>query len=241
VKVEEYDRMFRAEEGLWWYVGMRAISRAILGPSAGPSARLLDAGCGTGHNLVHLADRGRPIGVDLSEEAISFCRSRRVTVARASLLSLPFPDSTFDEVTSFDVLYHRWVVDDRAAVRELARVLRPGGRLLIRVPALKALWGAHDEAVHSRHRYTRGEVVRLLRDAGLEVRRSTYANSFLLPLLAARRSLDRLTGRAGSDVEALPAPLDRLFRALLLLEARVVRRVPLPLGASVFALASKPG
>jgi SAM-dependent methyltransferase len=240
MRVEEYERMFRAEETHWWYVGMRAISLALLGQPREPAPRLLDAGCGTGSNLVQLRARGRPVGVDLSEEALEFCKSRNVAVTRASLLALPFADDCFDEITSFDVLYHEWVTDDRAAIREMIRVLRPGGLLLLRVPALRALWGAHDEAVQSRHRYTRTEVVRLLADAGLEVRRATYANCFLLPLLAVRRTLDRLTLRTGSDVEFLPPAVDRFFRGLLLLEARLIRSISLPLGASVFALAHKP-
>jgi SAM-dependent methyltransferase len=240
MKVEEYERMFRAEETHWWYVGMRAISLALLGEPRQPAPRLLDAGCGTGNNLVHLKARSRPVGVDLSPEAVEFCKSRGVAVTRASLLALPFGDDSFDEVTSFDVLYHQWVTDDRAAIREMTRVLRPGGSLLLRVPALKALWGAHDEAVQSRHRYTRAEVIRLLADAGLEVQRATYANFFLLPLLAIRRTLDKMTARKGSDVEPVPAVIDLLFRGLLLVEARLIRSISLPLGASVFALARKP-
>jgi SAM-dependent methyltransferase len=156
------------------------------------------------------------------------------------VLSLPFREASFDVVTSFDVLYHRWVEDDAAAVRELARVLRPGGVLLVRVPALRLLWGAHDEAVFSRHRYTRGEVVALLRRCGLEPGRATYCNSFLFPLLALRRGLDRLSGRHGSDVQFLPAPLERAFLGLLRIEARLVRHVSLPLGASVMAVGRKP-
>ncbi|HEY2941134.1 MAG TPA: class I SAM-dependent methyltransferase [Vicinamibacteria bacterium] len=240
---EEYGRMFDAEETQWWYAGMRAISMALLSPAlaARPQpAWILDAGCGTGHNLHHLSRLGRAVGVDLSDEALRFCRIRGVPAAKAGLLALPFPDAAFDCVTSFDVLYHRWVQDDRAAVAELARVLRPGGVLLVRVPALRALWGAHDEAVHSRHRYTRGEVNALLRGAGLHVMRASYGNTLLLPLLAARRTLDRITGRHGSDVAFLPAPLERAFRALLELEARLVRVVSFPIGASVFALARRP-
>ena len=242
----EYARMFEAEERQWWYVGMRAISAALLdgeAPGAPPAtgAFVLDAGCGSGHNLVHLAGRGRPIGVDLSLDALSFCRSRGVTVARADLLRLPFDDASFDLVTSFDVLYHAWVEDDRAAAGELARVLRPGGRLLVRVPALRLLWGAHDEAVHSRHRYTRGEVTRLISDVGLEVVRASYCNSFLFPLLAVRRTLDRITGRHGSDVEFLPSPLEWTFRRLLGAEAWLIARgASFPVGASVVALARKP-
>ena len=91
-----------------------------------------------------------------SDEALRFSRARGASCARASVLQLPFTDGAFDLVTSFDVLYHRWVTDDRAAVAELARVLRPGGLLFVRVPALRLLWGAHDEAVLSRHRYRRG-------------------------------------------------------------------------------------
>jgi SAM-dependent methyltransferase len=243
VNPEEYARMHAAEERQWWYAGMRAISFALLGdaPRAadGGTPRLLDSGCGTGSIVRHLSARGRAVGVDLSPEAVRLAHGRGAAVARAELLALPFADGTFDAVTSFDVIYHRWVKDDAAAVREMARVLRPGGVLLLRVPALKMLWGAHDEAVHSRHRYTRGEVRRLLAGAGFDVLRATYANSLLFPLLAARRTLDRLSGRHGSDVEFLPAPLEWAFGAALRLEARLVHRLSLPVGASVFALARK--
>ena len=244
MNVEEYARMYEAEEAQWWYAGMRAISLALLEgawPEGDPARRrLLDAGCGTGNNLVHFRRFARTIGVDLSEEALRFCRTRGVTVARGSVLSLPFPDAAFDAVTSFDVLYHAWVEDDRAAVREVARVLRPGGVFLVRVPALRVLWGAHDEAVLSRHRYTRAEVRRLLEAEGLAVERISYANFLLFPLLFARRTLDRLTGRHGSDVGFLPAPLEWTFRNLLGLEARMFRGLSLPVGASVFARARMP-
>jgi SAM-dependent methyltransferase len=241
VNKAEYSRMHGAEERQWWYVGMRALSQALLAPAL-PTRPLvcLDAGCGTGGNLERLSRLGSALGVDLAEEALAFCRGRGVTVVCGSVLSLPVRTESVDLVTSFDVLYHRWVTDDRAAVREMARTLKPGGLLLIRVPALKMLWGAHDDVVHSRHRYARGEVETLVREAGLSVVRTTYGNFFLFPLLLARRSLDRLLGRRGSDVGFLPAPFEWLFRWLLLAEAQLVRRgVPLPIGASVFALARK--
>src|SRR5262245_58846245 len=110
--------MFEAEERQWWYAGMRAIVAAVLDKRTGAvpasDARVLDAGCGTGNNLLHLARHGHTFGVDLSDEALRFCRSRSVTVANASVLALPFADEAFDLVTSFDVIYHRWVTDDRA-------------------------------------------------------------------------------------------------------------------------------
>jgi SAM-dependent methyltransferase len=243
VKAAEYRRMFEAEERQWWYAGQREVARALLEPFSRRSGgwRLLDAGCGTGYNLLALASLGEPLGVDLSSDAIRFCRERGVRVARAGLLALPFAAASFDAVTSFDVIYHAWVEDDGAAVAEMARVLRPGGLLLVRVPALEALRGAHDAEVLTRRRYTRPELERLLRGAGLELVRSTYANSLLLPLLYARRTLDRLLAREGSDVGFLPAPLERLFRAAFGVEAALVRRgLALPLGASVLALARKP-
>ena len=242
MKPEEYGRMFATEERQWWYAGMRAITAALLEPflPAGGAGRVLDAGCGTGANLEHLRSHGSPVGVDISDEALAFCRQRGVRAVRGSVLELPFASGSFGLVTSFDVLYHRWVTDDRAAVAELARVLAPGGLLFVRVPALRLLWGAHDEAVLSRHRYTRPELRALVRSAGLEVLRASYCNSLLFPLLLAHRGLDRLTGRHGSDVGFLPAPLEAAFRAALLLEARLLRFTSLPVGASAVVLARKP-
>lgn len=239
--------MFSAEERQWWYAGMRAITDALLaGPrrrlgQGGERPRLLDAGCGTGQNLRHFGAWSRAHGFDLSAEAARACRTRGVSVARAGVLALPVRSGSADFLTSFDVIYHGWVSDDAQAVAELCRVLRPGGFLLVRVPALEMLRGAHDEAVHTRHRYTAGELRRLIAGAGLEVVRVTYGNSLLFPLLALRRTLDRLLHRHGSDVEFLPAPLEWLFLRLLLLEAWLVRRgARLPVGASVMALGRKP-
>jgi len=241
VKPVEYRRMYEAEETQWWYAGQRAIASALLEPAveggpAGPR-RLLDAGCGAGFNLLALSRLGSAVGIDLAPEAIAFCRRRGVRAVRASLLALPFPDAAFHAVTSFDVIYHAWVTDDCAAVAEMARVLRPGGVLLVRVPALRLLWGAHDVEVQSRHRYTRAELRALLESCSLKVERATYCNSLLFPLLLARRTLDRLLGREGSDVGFLPAPLEWIFRRALLAEAALVRAgLSLPIGASVMAV-----
>ncbi len=235
--------MFEAEESQWWYAGQREVAAALLEPGAlgRNGLRLLDAGCGTGFNLVALGRLGSALGIDLSLDAIRFCRERGVRAVRGSVLRLPLADAAFDVVTSFDVIYHDWVPDDRAAVAEMARVLRPGGVLLVRVPALEALRGAHDAEVLTRRRYTRGELVALVESCGLAVVRATYCNSLLFPVLLARRTLDRLLKRHGSDVGFLPSPLESLFRRLMRVEAWCVRLgLRFPIGASVLALARKP-
>jgi SAM-dependent methyltransferase len=235
--------MFAVEERHWWYAGMRAISFAVLDPALqarhGPPPLLLDAGCGTGNVLEHLARRGRAVGVDLSEDAVRLSRERGVRVVRGSVLGLPFRDAAFDAVTSFDVLYHNWVTDDRAALAELARVLKPGGLLLLRVPALEWLRRAHDEAVMTRHRYTRGEVRRLLEGAGLTVLRASYCNTLLLPLVVLRSALDRLFGSQASDLAPLPRAIEWTLGSCLRAEAGLVRRASLPIGASIVALGRK--
>ncbi len=242
---EEYGRMADLEGVQWWYAGMRRIARALLSPllpgneQAG-KRRLLDAGCGTGWNLQDLSVFGETHGVDLSPLAVSTTRKRGGRVAQGNLLGLPYRSASFDVVTSFDVLYHAWIRDDVQAVRELSRVLKPGGLMLLKVPALKILWGAHDEAVHSRHRYTRGELEALVTRCGLTLVRSTYANSLLFPVLLSRRFLDRALDRHGSDVALLPPVVEKAFGGLLAIEATLIGWMNLPIGASVFAVARKP-
>ncbi len=243
MKPAEYRRMFEAEERQWWYAGQRAVALALFEPWArGRPLSLLDAGCGTGYNLLALARFGRTLGVDLSADAIEFCRERGVRAVRGSVLRLPFADAAFDAVTSFDVIYHDWVEDDREALAEMARVLRPGGALLVRVPALELLRGAHDAEVLTRRRYTLGELRALVEAAGLRVRGASYANALLFPVLLARRTLDRLFARHGSDVGFLPPLVERLFRGLMGVEACGVRcGLRFPIGASALVLALKPG
>jgi SAM-dependent methyltransferase len=242
MKPAEYARMHAAEQRQWWYAGMRSISLALLDGALprDKKHRLLDAGCGTGGNLGPLRRYGWVAGLDLADEALRLAREQGAPVVRSDLSTLPFMDASLDCITSFDVLYHRWIPDDHAAVREVVRVLRPGGWFFLRVPALRLLRGAHDEEVLTRHRYTRAEVEVLLSDCGLNLQRSSYCNFLLLPLLVLRRLLDRLLGRRGSDVAFLPTALEALFRRALELEAFWLARHALPIGSSVIALARKP-
>ncbi len=244
---EQYELMYQQEERHWWYAGMRRISIALLdryvdGHGRGLVKRreILDAGCGSGGMTRVLERYGRVTGVDLAAEAIELARHRGLRrLARGSVGALPLADASFDLVTSFDVLYHLAVEDDRAAFAELHRVLRPGGVLLIRLPAYDWLRGAHDRAVHTRHRYTRGELTSRLGEAGFAVEHTSYANFLLFPLAPAKRLLERHSDSDGGGLADLwqpPTPINRALDTLLGLEAGPASRFGLPWGLSVYAV-----
>jgi SAM-dependent methyltransferase len=237
---DQYALMARVEQTHWWYAGMRAVVAALLTDALPARPRILDAGCGTGGTTRWLRRFGSVVGVDLAAEASAFWAGRGLRAARASVDALPFPAASFDLVTCFDVLYHRRVADEVVALREFWRVLRPGGFVLVRVPAYAWLAGAHDRAVQTRHRFTRGELVAALARAGFEVPRATYANSALLPLAVATRLGERWWGPSQTEMAVPPAPVNRVLRAVLDAEARLLRRWPLPAGLSVLALGRKP-
>jgi ubiquinone/menaquinone biosynthesis C-methylase UbiE len=240
----EYETMYRVEDTLWWYVGMRRIAEVMLGDRLRSNAHILDVGCGTGGNLVWLHRYGTAFGTDVSQRALDFCAKRHLThLSRASALELPFPEQTFDLVTCFDVIYHLRVRDDVEALREIRRVLRPGGWTLIRVPALPTLRSGHDIAVHTRQRYSMGELKEKVQRAGLEVFRATYANTLLLPIAAAIRLFrngSRAIKTARSDLRRMPDPINSALRVVMMLEARLLSRFDMPLGLSAIALARRP-
>jgi SAM-dependent methyltransferase len=207
----EYEVMAAVELDHWWYGGMRAIDAAMLDPIYRGRAglRILDAGCGTGGDALFLRRYGEVIGIDYSEDAVRLGAERVPgRLARGSVAALPFANESFDLVTSFDVLYHRGVPSEAAALAEARRVLRPGGRLLIRLPAYEFLRSRHDRQVHTRRRYTAAGATALLREAGFYVERASYALSLLFPLPLAQRLLERITpDRGDQSAMATPSPL----------------------------------
>lgn len=241
----EYHTIYTVEDRHWWYVGMKRITLALLGDAYGPRTDLaiLDAGSGTGGGMAYLARFGRVTGIDASPLALDFCRQRALErLGQASVTALPFAAASFDLVTSFDVLYHRAVGDPAVALREFHRVLRPGGRLLLRLPAYDWLRGRHDEVIHTERRFTAGVVSDMLCEIGLTVERLSYANTLLFPLALAKRLVERLAPRGDaqhSDIAPNPPWLDDTLAAVLSLEARWLRRRDLPVGLSVVALARK--
>jgi SAM-dependent methyltransferase len=239
----EYAVMAAVEDRHWWYGGMRAIAAALLDPVYGGrrDLRILDAGCGTGGNALFLRRYGAVVGIDLAAEAVALGGPRLPGVlARGSVLEIPFADASFDLVTSFDVLYHRAVADEAEALRETRRVLRPGGRLLIRLPAYEFLRSKHDRAVHTRRRYTAGQARALLRSHGFTVERCSYINSLLFPLPLAQRLIERALPaleQQESDL-AMPSPLvNEVLRWPLAAEAAwLARGRSFPVGLSVICL-----
>ena len=240
---KEYEIMYQAEQSHWWYQGMAAITRVILEIFYAPGSglRILDAGCGTGAGLLFLSQYGSVTGLDISAHALRFCAERGCTeIGRASVMALPFQEETFDLVTSFDILYFEGIHDE-IALLETARVLRPGGRLLIRVPAFDWLRGTHDVKVSTAHRYTSKELALKLATGGLEIEFLSYANMILFPFALLKRLTEkwRLAPQQDSDIAVNVGAFSGLLRGCLVLESRLIRFWRFPFGLSVVAVAKK--
>lgn len=240
MELGEYAVMRAAEDGHWWYRGLREVVRLHWErhvTTARP--RLLDVGCGTGANLAALADRCEPAGIDAAPLAVAACRARGLPATlAASADRLPFTDGSFDVVLSCDVLVHRSLPDPLVPLREMARVLAPGGLAMLSLPAYRWLLSRHDEAYGQDKRFTRPQLRRLLVAAGFDVVAATYWNSLLLPAAAAARVWRRGgRGRDGSDLAvASGAGVSGVLDVVLAAERRLMRSAPLPLGLSVFVV-----
>jgi len=235
--------MYRAEQSHWWYQGMAAITKSVLELFYAPGSGLeiLDAGCGTGAGLLLLSQYGSVFGLDISPHALGYCSARGCTqVAGASVMALPFRDEAFDLVTSFDILYFEGIHDERA-LNETSRVLRPGGRVFIRVPAFDWLRGTHDVRVSTAHRYTSKEMSHKLMKAGFEIEFMSYVNMILFPLAMLKRFTEkwRFAPQQDSDIAVNVGPCSALLRGCLVLESRLIRFWRFPFGLSVVAVAKK--
>ncbi|HEY3491079.1 MAG TPA: class I SAM-dependent methyltransferase [Candidatus Deferrimicrobiaceae bacterium] len=238
----EYAAMRAVEDDHWWYRGLRALALDRLGDSQ----RILDVGCGTGGMLDRFRDR-QAVGVDCSRVALELSRERGLRgLCAASACALPFRSESFDAVLALDVIYHRAVADEGAALRECGRVLRPGGIFLLQVPAYRRLAGRHDLRVHGARRYTAEAVRRLVLAAGFEIVELTYRNLAALPFAFIRRCLVEKAGsrvdRGGaSELRPLPAPLNALLALAMRVENAFLDLGSLPAGLSVWCQAKRPG
>lgn len=236
-----YPLLYELEESHWWYVGRRRIIvsfvKDICAQVTDRQPRILDVGCGTGANLKTLSEFGDAEGVDVSQDAIDFCRERGLTnVKLGAAEELPYDSGTFDLVTALDVVEH--LDDDVGGLREMRRVLLPGGHALIFVPTFMWLWGVQDVVSNHRRRYTLPELRRAMEQAGFEVERMTYANITFLPPVFLIRMLMRITG-IKTDTEArINIPVfNPLFARVLGAEATFLRFMNFPVGVSGLCVA----
>lgn len=237
-----YAIMNRVEDSHWWFVGRRlilesflqAIAQQIRNPKS--EIRILDVGCGTGANLEMLAQFGEAEGVDVSDDALEFCKAKGLKAHKGLAENLPFEDASFDLVTALDVVEH--LDDDLEGLKEMRRVLKKDGRALMFVPAFMFLWGVQDDISHHRIRYTKKQIVERVRRAGFEIERATYANiTFFTPILAGR-ALMKLTGiRPESEnnitIGALNGFLGKVFGA----ERFWLKNFNFPFGVSIVIVA----
>ena len=236
-----YPILFRVEQSHWWHIGRRRILAGfveeICQRVTDRRPRILDVGCGTGANLLMLSKYGDAEGVDVSEDALAFCRERGLDKVKLGAgEELPYEDGTFDLVTAFDVVEH--MDDDLAGLREMRRVLRPGGRVLLFVPAFMFLWGLQDDVSHHRRRYRMSGLRRVLEEAGFEIERTTYANiTFFLPILLMRK-LMRFTGiKAESENNINVSALNGILGRMLGAESLILKFMNLPFGVSGLCVA----
>jgi SAM-dependent methyltransferase len=238
MKGSEIDAILAGDEHHWWYRGRRRVLHAELDRIAlAPDARILDAGCGSGRMLDELRLRGHVCGIDANADAVTATRARGHVARRCAIEHMPFADGSFDLVTCLDVIEH--TPDDRRTLRELRRVTRPGGILVVTVPAYPALWSAHDIVNGHYRRYRVPDLRAAAQEAGWYHLRDSYFNSLLL----APAAVVRLTRRrpradsARSELALTPGWLDGLLEWPLRLEAAVLRGgARLPFGLSLLAV-----
>jgi SAM-dependent methyltransferase len=239
------DLTSQVEADHFWFRGFRAFITPLIDDAAAGrrDLRLIDCGCGTGHNLQLLAPYGRPFGFDLTPGGLAFARRGGRPVVRAEMMHMPFQAGSFDVLTSFDVL--QYVEDDGAAMREMARLLRPGGTAIVTASALEVLRGGHAAEWPEVRRYTKARLRQIAQGAGLQVQRATYLFGALFPMMLAVRIAARRNNRSEEKKEdwefSVPAaPINQTLTWLLRAEAALTRHLPIaPAGSSALVVATK--
>ena len=239
---DELERLASFEEWYWWHRARRSVVCRVLGRYVQPSARVLDVGCGTGATTAALRRFGSVIGLDMGLAALRHARARGLPVARGSAEQLPLGDARLDAVVALDVLEH--LDDDRRALREILRALRPGGVLLVTVPAYPFLWSSHDEALGHRRRYRLAELRDRISGAGFQIALCSYVMASVLPVAVVVRFAERLRPPRQRPSESgyirLPRLLNDALAQLTSLSGWLVGFMSLPFGLSVLAVGRRP-
>ena len=238
---ELYRQFFIAEDRHWWFAARRQIIGKVLDSYFTPpvNSRVLEVGCGTGGNLAMLSRYGDIYAMEMDAEARDLAGSRDIGDIRAGHLPdrVPF-DGGFDLVCALDVIEH--IDDDLAALQALYAQLRPGGALLVTVPAYRFLWSAHDDANQHKRRYTRPQLLQQVRAAGFAPVYASYFNTFMFPLILAVRVLHNLLHRPpGSDIEMPSTGVNRLLQTIFGFERCLMPGLSLPFGVSVLVIARR--
>lgn len=233
----EYQIMSKVEDSHFWYRGMRKITQSVLDRFIDRKNNLiLDAGCGTGANLFFLKRYGKVVGIDISKEAVRLCRLKGLkSVKTGSINNLPFPDNSFELVTCFDVLGQNGV-DEKKALSEFYRVLKPNGFLFIRVAAYSFLYSLHDRLVHTKKRFYKKDLIKIFRKSHFSILKLSYLNMFLFPLIAVRRIIFKNISRRRSDVFQVSGLLNSLLFLPLLIESILIKYFNLAFGLSLMVL-----
>jgi SAM-dependent methyltransferase len=241
MELDEYRRMAEFEDSHWWYRSTRALLQQLLRDRMQAGGRFLDLGAGTGATGAWMADHGTLVAADFEQVALRLNRERHpgAHVVACDVRALPFADRSFDVVLCVTVLCHRSIPSPSAAVAEMARVVRPRGLVCLWEPGVRGLRRAHDRVTHTGRRFSRSELRGLLAAAGLQLERATGAYSFLVPAAAGKMLLER--GETSSDLDRAPSGLAGILPAAAAAERRLLRRIDLPAGLSVVAVARRPG
>jgi SAM-dependent methyltransferase len=235
-----HDILHHVERDHWWFESLRQLVVTTLEARTAPGARVLDAGCSTGHLLAAVSPSYHRTGIDMEPGAVELARRRPgIRFLTASIEAMPFQDGCFDVVVATDSISDEGVQDDRGALIEIHRVLRPGGSLILQVPAYGWLRSGHDAVTKTARRYTARTLGRLLADTGFTVEHLSYRVTALFPIAVLRRLVRRR--RTQSDMARVRPSLNRALAALMLAENRAARSLRLPFGLSVFVIASASG
>lgn len=239
MRIDLYEDMYKTEDTHWWHKAKRSFVKLFITKFVKKEKlNLLDVGCGTGKNMEELSPYGEVWGVDISKEALLFCKKRGlINVKKGEAEHLPFQKRTFDVVCALDVLEH---VDDSVSIREAGRVLNNDGYIIITVPAFSWLWSKWDDILHHKRRYTKKQLSKILTEEGFVIRRNTYIHSFLvIPSFIIRKLKQLQQKKYSSDFQINNPMINNLLLFVSKLEQIWINRYDMPFGTSILCIAQK--